>query len=121
MVDELSKDPQDVLSGLKYDNTLSKDGEYFEYQIIDDQKKTYGTVINNLIKIQGRTTIKTSWNLDWKPRQIIVDHFGDRYKIQDVSKMPMEVAPQVFLIATNPAVDYVLSLVLISNPKEIGV
>lgn len=120
MIDELSKNPQDFFSGYKYSNTTSKDGEYFEYQILNDERKTYGTVINNLIKTQGRTTIKTSWHLDWAPRQVIVDQFGDRFKIQEVVTMPVEVFPQVYLIGLNPSVDFVLSLVSISNPMEVN-
>ena len=105
-------------TGTKYSNTQSLDGQYFEYELLNESRKSYGTVITNLIKIQGRTTIKTNWDLNWKVREIIIDSKGKAYKIQEVVAMPLEVNSQSNYLISNPNTDYVLSLVEISNPME---
>lgn len=118
MLDALLGNPLNFFTGTKYTNTQSTDGEYFEYELLNDVRKTYGTVINNLIKTQGRTTIKTNWDLDWQVRQIVIDQDGIAYKIQEVVTMPLEVNPQSNYLLNNPNTDFVLSLVKISNPME---
>lgn len=118
MLDALLGNPLNFFTGTKYTNTQSTDAEYFEYELLNDVRKTYGTVINNLIKTQGRTTIKTNWDLDWQVRQIVIDQNGIAYKIQEVVKMPLEVNPQSNYLLNNPNTDFVLSLVKISNPME---
>lgn len=118
MLDSLMNDSMAFFKGTKYSNTQSLDGKYFEYELLNEIRKTYGTVINNLIKTQGRTTIKTNWDLDWKVREIVIDEKGRAYKIQEVVEMPLETNSQVNLLISNPDTDYVLSLVRISNPME---
>lgn len=118
MIEALCGNPNAYFIGTKYSNTTSKDGQYFEYELMTEIRKTYGTVITNLIKTQGRTTIKTNFNLDWKPRQIVVLENGNAYKVQEVAEMKLEVSPQVNALFENPNTDFVLSLVKIENPME---
>lgn len=118
MLESLLNNSLSFFKGTKYSNLQSKDGQYFEYELLNEIRRTYGTVINNLIKTQGRTTIKTNWNLDWKVREIVIDQYGQAFKIQEVVEMPLEVNAQVNSLWQNPNTDFVLSLVKISNPME---
>lgn len=118
MLESLLNNSLSFFKGTKYSNLQSKDGQYFEYELLNDIRKSYGMVINNLIKTQGRTTIKTNWNLDWKAREIVIDQHGQAFKIQEVVEMPLEVNAQVNSLWQNPNIDFVLSLVKISNPME---
>lgn len=120
MVECFLQDPNNYFSGIKFTNIKSTDGKEFQYELMQNVSKTYGTVINNLIKMQGRTTIKTCWDLDWKVRQIVVLSDGERYKIQNIEVLQQEASSQVNYITKNPNIDYVLSLVRIANPMEIG-
>ena len=95
-------------------------GEKFKYELLVYPRKSYGQIVNNLIATQGRLTIKTNWNLDWKVNQFIVDNYGKKYIIQEIQTMPQEVNPQVLALAiTNPDTDYVLSLIEIENAEEL--
>lgn len=118
MLESLLNNSLSFFKGTKYSNLQSKDCQYFEYELLNDVRKTYGTVINNLIKTQGRTTIKTNWNLNWKVREIVIDQTGQAYKIQEIVEMPLEVNAQVNRLWGNPNTDYVLSLIKIANPME---
>lgn len=118
MIEALCGNPNSYFCGTKYTNTISKYGQYFEYELLTEIRRTYGTVITNLIKTQGRTTIKTNFNLDWKPRQIVILEDGKAFKIQEVATMNLEVSPQVNSLFANPNTDFVLSLVGIVNSAE---
>lgn len=107
--------------GIWYKDLHSKEGKQFQYELLDEPRNSYGMVVNNLIKTQGRKTIKTNWEFNWQPKQIIVDNEGDRWKIQQVVEIPQEVNPQVAHFAINPDKAYALSLVKIANPMEIGI
>lgn len=119
MIDALTGNGIQYFYGTKYIDAKDTRGQFFQYELLENKRKTYSTVINNLIETQGRTTIKTNWDLKWKVRDIIVDNDGERYKVQEVVKMPLEVNAQVGHFAKNPDIDYVLSLVRISNPMEL--
>lgn len=120
LVDCMNSIGNQYFYGTWYKDIHSLDGKQFQYELLDEPRKTYGMVINNLIKTQGRKMIKTNWGYDWQPRQVIVDNYGDRWKIQQVIEMPQEVNPQVAHFAINPDKAYALSLVRISNPMELG-
>lgn len=116
MIETLISRGDKYFLGTWYSDIHSDTGKTFRYALLNEPRKVYGTVINNLILTQGRTTIKTNWNLGWEPQQIIIDNFGDRWKIEEVVIMPLEVNQQVSYFARNPDIDYVLSLVKIGNP-----
>lgn len=106
--------------GTKYNKKTDVQGESFKYDILTYPRKSYGQLVNNLIAKQGRLTIKTNWDLDWKIRQFIVDNYGKKYTIQEVQTMPQEVNSQVVAVnLINPDTDFVLSLVEIENLEEL--
>ena len=106
--------------GTKYNKKTDIQGEKFKYDILAYPRKSYGQLVNNLIAKQGRLTIKTNWDLNWKVREYIVDNYGKKYQIQEVQTMPQEVNPQVVAInLINPDTDFVLSLIEIENVEEL--
>ena len=108
------------LYGTQYRKKTDVQGNRFRYDILSYPRKSYGQIVNNLIAIQGRLTIKTNWNLDWKVNQFIVDNYGKKYLIQDIQLLPQEVNPQVLATCLiNPDTDYVLSLIEIENVEEL--
>lgn len=121
MIEALTQIGHQFFFGEWFESLHSTEGRKFQYELLDEPRKTYGQMINNLITSEGRKTIKTNWSFDWKPRQVVVDNYGERWKIQEVVTLPQEVNSQVAHWAINPDVDYVLSLVRIANPKEVGV
>lgn len=118
MIDSFTSIGSQYFYGTWYSNIHSTEGKSFQYELMDEPRKSYGFAINNLILTQGRKTIKTNWDFGWQPRQIVVDNYGTRWKIEEVMIMPQEVNPQVAHFALNPDIDYVLSLVMITNPLE---
>ena len=108
------------LYGTKYEKKTDVQGEKFRYELLVYPRSSYGQIVNNLIAIQGRLTIKTNWDLEWKVNQFIVDNYGDKYLIADVQTMPQEVNAQVLATSLiNPDTDYVLSLTKIDNAEEL--
>ena len=104
------------LYGTRYKAKTDKIGDRFKYEILSYPQRSYGTIINNLIAIQGRLTIKTNWDLKWQIGQFIVDNYGKRYYIEDIKYMPLEINPQVLnTFIKNPDTDYVLSLIEVEN------
>lgn len=106
--------------GVWYENLHSTVGKNFRYALLDDPRKEYGVVINNLIKSQDRKMVKTSWDFNWQPKQVVIDNEGKRWKITQVIEMPQELSPQSAYSVRNPNKSFALSLVQISNPMEIG-
>lgn len=95
-------------------------GDFFQYEILEGKRKSYGTIINNLIAMQGRLTIKTNWDLDFRPKEYIVDNDGMRWQIAEVQKLREEANPNVnAILKQNPDTDYILSLVEVDNPGEL--
>lgn len=120
MIECLTANGNEYYTGTWYSDLHSNEGKVFRYELLSDPRKSYGMVINNLLKEQGRKTIKTNWDFGWKPKQIVVDNYGERWKIEEVVEMPQEINAQVVYFARNPDIAYVLSLVKISNPMELG-
>lgn len=119
MIEALTNNGNEFFYGTRYKNIKDTQGEPFRYELINDKRKTYGTIINNLIATQDRVSIKTNWDLGFEVRQLIVLNDGKRYKIEEIVEMPQEVNPQVCYFAHNPDISYFLSLVRISNPMEL--
>ena len=114
----ITNEGNQYLYGIKYEKKTDGQGDKFKYEILVYPRKSYGQIINNLIAIQGRLTIKTNWDLKWKVNEYIVDNYGNKYIIQEVQKMPKEVNPQVLAVSlVNPETDYVLSLIEIDNAE----
>ena len=104
------------LYGTKYESKTDKIGTKFKYEILVNPQKSFGQIINNLIATQGRLTIKTNWDLNWKVKQFVVDNYGNRYIIEDIEIMPIEINQQVLAISMkNLDTNFVLSLVQIEN------
>lgn len=119
MIDALTTNENQFFYGTRYIDLKDTVGTNFQYELMNDKRKSYGQNINNLIATQGRISIKTNWDLDWQVRQIIVLNSGHRCKIQEIVEMEQEVNPQVAYFALNPSKSYFLSLVEISNPMEL--
>lgn len=107
-------------SGYYYHKRNDKQGEYFQYELLESPSRVFGTIINNLIAEQGRMTIKTNWAMGFKPKEYITDYLGRKWQIVSVVKMLQETNPQVMaLCLENQDTDYVLSLVEVDNVENI--
>lgn len=94
-------------------------GDFFQYEILESRRRSYGTIINNLIATQGRFTIKTNWDLNFRPKEYIVDNNGTRWQIAEVQKLREEANPNVnAILKENPDTDYILSLVEVDNVEN---
>lgn len=114
----LTNEGSQYLYGTKYNKKTDQQGYNCRYELLIYPRKSYGQIINNLIAIQGRLTIKTNWDLDWKVNQYFVDNYGKKYLISEVQKMPQEINSQVLAInLNNPDTDFVLSLIEIDNAE----
>ena len=104
--------------GTYYRKKTDVEGKYFRYEWLESQRRSYGQIINNLIAIQGRSVIKTNWDLDWIVKGFIVTKDGKRWTIVDITKMEQEVNPQTrYWLTHNADTDYVISLVEVDNEK----
>ena len=116
----LTNEGSQYLYGTRYKKKTDVQGDRCRYELLVYPRKSYGQIINNLIATQGRLTIKTNWDLDWKVNQFFVDNYGKKYIIQDIQTMPQEVNSQVLAInLVNPDTDFVLSLIEIENVEEL--
>ena len=116
----ITNEGSQYLYGTRYKKKTDVQGDNCKYEMLVYPRKSYGQIVNNLIATQGRVTIKTNWDLDWKVNQYFVDNYGKKYIIQEVQIMPQEVNPQVLALSlVNPDTDFVLSLVEIENVEEL--
>ena len=107
------------VDGTYYEKKTSQQGEPFRFEILVDQRKSYGQIINNLIATQGRVTIKTNYNLDFKISGYVVFKNGRKFLISDIVEMEQEINPQtLYWFKENPNTDLVLSLVEVENVEE---
>lgn len=121
MIDALTSQWGQFFFGTRYKKKTDVQGDNFQYEILVAPRKTYGQIINNLIATQGRLTIKTNWDIDFKVREYIVDNWGKKYQISDIQYMPQEINPQVMAISLrNPNTDIVLSLIEIENVEGLN-
>lgn len=95
------------------------EGSFFRYRELVEKRRTFGTIINNLIADQERYTIATNWDLGFKPSEYIVTASGERYIIEEVVKMHDMSEQTAYWLRKNQDTEWVLSLVKIDNVEEI--
>lgn len=116
----LTQQGSQYLYGTLFEKKSSTQGDFMRYEELIEKRREYGQIINNLIATQGRYTIKTNWNLDYKVGKFIVAKDGTRYQIADVTKMQQEVSPQtLYWLKSNLNTEYVLSLIEVDNVMEL--
>lgn len=104
-------------NGIYYKLKTDTQGENFRFEILVDKQKSYGQIINNLIATQGRITIKTNYDIDFKINGYITFRNGRRFIISQIVEMEQELNPQTnYWFAKNPNTDLVISLTEIENP-----
>lgn len=108
------------MDGTYYENKRAVQGEPFRFEILVDKRNSYGQIVNNLIATQGRVTIKTNYNLDFKISGCVVFKNGRKFLISEIVEMEQEVNPQtLYWFKENPNTDLVISLVEIENVEEL--
>lgn len=101
-----------------YEDRQDNAGTKIQYELLDEQRKSYGQIINNLIAEQGRKVIKSN-DYEFKVGNIIVDEDDVKWYVQEVVKFKENANAQVNMIMrVNPATAYAASLVEIENPEE---
>lgn len=116
----LTQQGSQYLYGTLYNKKTDTQGDFFRYEELLEKRNEYGQIINNLIATQGRYTIKTNWNLEYKVNQFVVTKDGVRYQIADITRMQQEVNPQtLYWFKSNPNTEWVISLVEVDNVMEL--
>ena len=108
------------MDGIYYENKTAVQGEPFRFEILADTRNSYGQIVNNLIATQGRTTIKTNYQLNFKISGCVVFKNGRKFLINDIVEMQQEVNPQtLYWFKENPNTDLVISLIEIENVEKL--
>lgn len=108
------------MDGTYYENKRAVQGTPFRFEIITDKRNSYGQIVNNLIATQGRVTIKTNYDLDFKISGCVVFKNGRKFLVSEIVEMQQEINPQtLYWFKENPNTDTVLSLIEIENVEEL--
>ncbi len=95
------------------------EGSFFRYYELVEKRRTFGTIINNLIADQERYTIATNWDLGFKPSEYIIVNDNERYIIDEVVKMHDMSEQTSYWLKKNQDTTYVLSLIKVDNVEEL--
>ena len=93
---------------------------YFEYGIESDKTTAYNMLIKNVMSARSNMIIHTTWNMEWETLGFIELQDGTSWQVVDYTTRLTKHNPNVLRIMhSNPATEYVLSLVAIDNPMKI--
>lgn len=95
------------------------EGSFFRYRELVERRRTFGTIINNLIADQERYTIATNWDLGFKPSEYIITADNERYIIDEVVKMHDMSEQTYYWLKKNQDTTYVLSLIKVDNVEDL--
>lgn len=106
------------MDGTYYESKKDTQGIPFRFELLTDTRNSYGQIVNNLIATQGRTTIKTNYNLNFKVNGCVVFKNGRKFLISEVVELQQEINPQtLYWFKENPNTDLAISMVEIENPE----
>ena len=120
-LDFLHIQDEEVLSGTYYARlpiTSQDAGEPFQYDIVDDNDKTYSLLLNNIQTEQSIQTIKTSDASGFKVKGYVVTQDGALWQITGIiKKLSKPENKQALRILTETVEsEYIIRLLQVDNP-----
>ena len=120
-LDFLHIQDEEVLSGTYYARlpiTSQDAGEPFQYDIVDDNDKTYSLLLNNIQTEQSIQTIKTSDASGFKVKGYVVTQDGALWQITGIiKKLSKPDNKQALRILTETVEsEYIIRLIQVDNP-----
>ena len=120
-LDFLHIQDEEVLSGTYYARlpiTSQDAGEPFQYDIVDDNDKTYSLLLNNIQTEQSIQTIKTSDASGFKVKGYVVTQDGALWQITGIiKKLSKPENKQALRILTETVEsEYIIRLIQVDNP-----
>lgn len=120
-LDFLHIQDEEVLSGTYYarlPKTSQDAGEPFQYDIVDDNDKTYSLLLNNIQTEQSIQTIKTSDASGFKVKGYVVTQDGALWQITGIiKKLSNPNNKQALRILTETVEsEYIIRLIQVDNP-----
>lgn len=120
-LDFLHIQDEEVLSGTYYARlpiTSQDAGEPFQYDIVDDNDKTYSLLLNSIQTEQSIQTIKTSDASGFKVKGYIVTQDGALWQITGIIKKPSKPDNKQALRILTETVEseYIIRLIQVDNP-----
>lgn len=110
---------EEYLSG-HYRETKSSEPIYFEYGVENERSSAYTILSQGLLTVRESTIIRTSWDLGWTVNCFVSTQDGKLWVINDfVTRVAQRNKNVSRLFKSNPATEYVISLVAVDNPTEI--
>lgn len=108
-----------VLTGT-YRPKKSSAGVAFGYEIVDEQRRSYGHVINNLIGDNAVLVIKSNDHSGFRVRGYVVTQDDELWQITEVVKRMQEVNRDVLrVLKHNPSTEYLIAMTRVQNPMEL--
>ena len=103
-----------------YKNNESAPEAYFEYGIESDKTTAYNMLIKNVMSARSNMIIHTTWDMGWDTLGFVELQDGTDWQVVDYTTRLTKHNPNVLrIMKSNPATEYVLSLVAIDNPMKI--
>ena len=120
-LDFLHIQDEEVLSGTYYARlpiTSQDAGEPFQYDIVDDNDKTYSLLLNSIQTEQSIQTIKTSDASGFKVKGYVVTQDGALWQITGIiKKLSNPNNKQALRILTETVEsEYIIRLIQVDNP-----
>ena len=103
------------LGGRFYETTQAPEGEYFEYEPMDDISRSRDAAVRNLVITEGATAIRTNWDLPFRPGAYVLLADRNTYLIESTSKAPASTSFQSLSVCAYPEQDWILSVRLVAN------
>ena len=102
-----------------YKNSESAPEAYFEYGIESDKTTAYNMLIKNVMSARSNMIIHTTWDMGWDTLGFVELQDGTDWQVVDYTTRLTKHNPNVLrIIKSNPATEYVLSLVAVDNPLK---
>lgn len=119
LLDYLAPQEGYVLSGT-YREKYKDEPIYFEYDVVDSPRWSFGELINNLIRDDSACVIRTQYALKWIINGFVITQDGKAWRITEKIKHSTTKNKDALRIVTeNPSTEWVLGMVAVDNPMEI--
>lgn len=119
MLDMLAPKEDYVLSGT-YREKYKSAPSYFEYDVVDSPRWSFGEIINNLIRDDSAYVIRTQDALPWKTNGFVITQDGKAWRITEKIKHSTAKNKEALrIVIENPSTEWVLGMVEVDNPMEL--
>lgn len=103
------------LGGRLYETPQAAEGQYFEYEPINDVSHSRDVAVRNLVILEGVTAIRTNWDLPFRPGAYVLLADNNTYMIESTTRAPSSTNYQALFVSNYPEQDWILSVRLVAN------